>query len=54
MTDRRGLLALLAGAAAGSALLTQAHAGAVWKLATVYRAESFHGKNLDDYQGSTE
>jgi TRAP-type C4-dicarboxylate transport system substrate-binding protein len=47
MTDRRDFLAVLAAwGAAGSPLMAQAQTGAGWKLATGYRAESFHGQNL--------
>ena len=47
MTDRRDFLALLAAwGAAGSPLVAQAQAGGGWRLATGYRAESFHGQNL--------
>ena len=47
MLERRDFLALLAGlGGVGSPLLAQAQASAGWKLATGYRAESFHGQNL--------
>lgn len=43
MTDRRSFCALMAGM---SVLPKVAQAQAAWKLATGYRAESFHGQNL--------
>jgi TRAP-type transport system periplasmic protein len=47
MLERRDFLALLAGlGGAGNPLMAHAQAGAGWKLATGYRAESFHGQNL--------
>lgn len=47
MTDRRSFCALIAGA---SVFPTAAHAQpAPWKLATGYKAESFHGKNLTQF-----
>lgn len=47
MTDRRDFLALLTGlTATGSSVWAQNKSQAGWKLATGYRAESFHGQNL--------
>ncbi len=46
MTDRRDFLALLAGM---GVLQSPAHAQTVWRLATGYRVESFHGQNLSQF-----
>lgn len=50
MTDRRDFLALLAGlTTTGGSVWAQNKAQAGWKLATGYRAESFHGQNLSQF-----
>ncbi len=46
MTDRREFLALIAGL---GVLPSQAQAQTVWRLATGYRVESFHGQNLSQF-----